>query len=59
MYIHIEITVTHINTLMCLYHLLDIDWAYGLRCPDGYIHYSMYERGLRDVLWQFGRWHAS
>jgi len=30
--------------------MLDIDWAYGLRCPDAYIHYSMNEQGLRDVL---------
>ena len=50
MYIHIEITVTHINTLMCLYYMLDIDWAYGVVCPDAYIHYSMYHQGLRDVL---------
>ena len=55
MYIHIEITVTHINTLMCLYHLLDIDWA----CSDRYIHTSIPEWELRDVLWQFGSWHIS
>ena len=46
MYIHIEITVTHITTLMCLYHLLDIDWA----CSDRYIHTSIPEWELRDVL---------